>query len=303
MVTVVTAATIQAPDIAIVGSARSGSTFLSGMLLDHPLIDGAAVKEPDFFSFNLFRGVDWYNDLFPPRKPGHLRLDASVSYTYSEANGALDQLAAVSPEVQVIYLVREPIERMISHFVHYRDYANLEPNRHLGSALGRSHDYVGASDYALWLDKMTRVFPRDRVLVVPFSQLTTEPQSVLNEILGRCGLPFVPVSSDADIFKNTSARPRNELFGALLQHVLASPLYPYMRRSLGPSRIRKIRRMVTRENPPHSRAEFATLRPEQRVAIEEMRRRSVDAVGAWLATQDRIVGCQWSSKWDSECAG
>ena len=85
------------PDVAVVGAARSGTTYLAAQLAAHPMIDAPAVKEPNFYSRYLDKGEAWYDDLFPPRAPGHLRLDASVSYTFPHFPDALAALAKASP--------------------------------------------------------------------------------------------------------------------------------------------------------------------------------------------------------------
>ena len=90
------------PDLAIVGSARSGTTFLAAQLAEHPSIDAGAVKEPNFFSREYGRGHEWYESLYEPRREGVYRLDASTSTTFPQFPEALSRLAAAAADAFVV---------------------------------------------------------------------------------------------------------------------------------------------------------------------------------------------------------
>src|SRR5690348_12928232 len=94
-----------APDLVIVGAARSGTSFLGATLARHPAIDGGKVKEPNYFSSRWDEGADWYDRLYQARSAGTKRLDASVSYTYPQHPRALERIRDVAPGVQVVYTV------------------------------------------------------------------------------------------------------------------------------------------------------------------------------------------------------
>src|SRR3712207_3518880 len=160
------------PDIVLAGAARSGTTFLAARLSRHPAIDGGAVKEPDFFSKHLSRGTEWYDGLFTSRKDGLLRLDASMSYTVPQYPEALNQLAAAAPHAFVIYAVRDPLARAVSHYRLLRDYFHVDSHTDFGSALRDNPVYLGTSDYSHWLPQLYGHWPKERVLVAPFAVTT-----------------------------------------------------------------------------------------------------------------------------------
>ena len=185
------------PDVVIAGSARSGTSFLASWLSAHPSVDPGAVKEPNFFSRELNRGVDWYDGLYEPRRPDLLRLDASMSYTFKHFPEALRDLAAESPRAVIIYAVRHPIRRLLSHYQLHRDYFGNDPAPTLGGALvpsGRyAGVYTGASDYAYWLPRLAEVVEPANLIIVPFPVVTGSREQ-LAEVLGAAtGLDVGPL--------------------------------------------------------------------------------------------------------------
>src|SRR5687767_7425172 len=123
------------PDIVIAGAARSGTSALAAQLSVHPSIDAGKVKEPNYFSRHLDRGEQWYESNFQSRSDSVLRLDASTSYTSPLYPHALERLAAASPEAYVIYAVRQPTERALSHYLLRRTYFHIDDAPTFGDAL------------------------------------------------------------------------------------------------------------------------------------------------------------------------
>ncbi len=132
------------PDVVVAGAARSGTSFLSALLATHPGIDPGAVKESNYFSREYDRGPAWYDGLYSARRPGLRRLDGSMSYTFTHFPEAIPRLAADAGDAVVVYAIRHPITRLVSHFQLHRDYFTNEPAETLGEALTFSDVYSGA---------------------------------------------------------------------------------------------------------------------------------------------------------------
>ncbi len=103
----------------VVGAQRSGTTHLCHLLAAHPEIEMAAPfrPEPKFFLLDeLFdRGLRYYEDTFFGRTPG-ARLRGEKTVSYMESDKAARRIADCFPEGRVIFLLRDPIERAISHY-------------------------------------------------------------------------------------------------------------------------------------------------------------------------------------------
>ncbi len=295
------------PDVVIAGSARSGTSYLASLLSAHPDVDPGAVKEPNYFSRELARGPEWYDGLFAPRRDGLLRLDASMSYTFTHFPDALDALRAASPDARVVYAVRHPLRRLLSHYHLHRDYFRNEPAAELGAALASSTVYRGASDYAFWLPRLAEHLDEGRLLLVPFPVITGA-RDELATVLGRfTGLDPSPWRSSAS--GQGAQEHRNQVVAFRSTGILRARravrragLYPALRRTLGSDRLRRIRAWSTRPVETESLAEaLATCSAEQLDDLRQLYFSARDAAGAALATQDARLGLGWAASWSAEC--
>lgn len=292
------------PDIALVGAARSGTSFLADKLGKHPDIDPGDVKEPNYFSREIDRGDQWYDGLYRSRREGRHRLDASVSYTFAHFPAALERLAQASPEVYVVYAVRDPLRRLVSHYQLHRDYFRNESAATLGEALTFDDVFSGASDYARWLTTLTATFPPDRLLVVPFSVITANADEVLGEVAAACGLDqagFDHESPRGVDHRNAVVEFRSPLVRRVWKAVRRAGLYPMIRGAIGPDRLRFIRGKVTQPVQRESAREaLATCSPDQVERLHDLATRGIAQVSAVLAEQDQRLGLAWGRAWAHE---
>ncbi len=293
------------PDLVIAGAARSGTSFLASVLGQHPQVDACAVKEPNYFSREHERGPAWYDSLFAPRQPGLLRLDASMSYTFSHYPDALDLLADAAPDAFVVYAVRHPVARLLSHMQLHRDYFRNEPAHSLGEALRRSDIYSGASDYGHWLPRLDKLFGPDRLLVVPFPVVTGRLDELVTALSSATGLSPRPMSDATE----TASRHRNQVVevkgrGVLVGRRLVRRLgfYPALRKALGPERLRKVRDWTTRPVQTESlTAALESCDADQHHQLEELYSSARAAAATYLGGQDRRLGLSWAEAWAQEC--
>ena len=286
------------PDVVIAGAARSGTSFLAARLSSHPGIDGGAVKEPDFFSKHLERGAEWYDGLYESRRDGLLRLDASMSYTVPQHPHALDRLAEAAPHAYVIYAVRDPLVRAVSHYRLLRDYFGAEEQPDFGSAIRSNPVYLGASDYSKWLPELYARWPEEQVLVAPFA-VTTRGNELPDFVFDQLRLSRVAIDAEtAGRHQNEVVTFRNDAVLHLRRIVKRSGAYPFVRRTLGPDRMRRIRARVTRraDSLPPEEA-LASCTSEQVSEIEALVERSKTAASEVLAKQDARLGLDWNTLW------
>ncbi len=289
-------------DLVIVGAARCGTSFLAAQLSAHPRIDPGSIKEPNFFSRNYERGADWYEGLFEPRTDDLLRLDASVSYTFPHFPEALDRLAAHAPNALIIYVVRDPIPRAVSHYLYYRYYFKQETAPDFGTAIATNEVYAGSSDYRRWLGALNQRFSSEQLLVVPFSAVAAG--DVTDYVCARMQLPPPSQVPGAEAHKNNVVTFKHELFRVASRKLRRSRFYPVVRERLGANRLRKLRSLVTREAPLPSVAQaLSSCTPEQLDDLRELERSSQAAVTQYLAEQDKRLGLSWLRYWQSGTPG
>lgn len=287
------------PDVVIAGAARSGTSGLAAELMAHPNIELGSVKEPNYFSRHYDRGPDWYDGLYSARTPEVLRLDASTSYTYPQFPEALPRLAKSSSDAYVIYAVRDPLQRLVSHYLFYRHYFRREPASDLGTALRASSYYADVSDYARWLPVLRAHFATDRVLVVPFEALTRSSHDVAVVICRHLGLSEPPVVEDqVSAHQNHVVEFRAEGLRRTVKALRRTPLYLQVRSRVGPQRVRRFREVLTREpQMPGTDEVLASCDERQLEELHSLAARARAAVSGHLADQDARFGLSWAPYW------
>ncbi|HEX7247336.1 MAG TPA: sulfotransferase domain-containing protein [Actinomycetota bacterium] len=209
------------PSFVIVGGQRCGTNSLYEYLVDHPAVGRAMPgQEVHFFDTSFDRGLDWYRAHFPTRlwmraaraRTGVEPQTGESSPYYMFHPLAPGRIAATLPEVRIIVLLRNPVDRAISHFHHERSRGH-EPLERLSEAIAREPErlageaarivaepgyrspahqrfsYVARGQYADQLATILELFEPGRVLVVVSERLFGEPEAVLAEVQEFLGLP------------------------------------------------------------------------------------------------------------------
>ena len=284
------------PDVVIAGAARSGTSALAAQLSEHPGIDPGKVKEPNYFSRHLDRGERWYESNFASRSDGMLRLDASTSYTSPLYPQALQHLAATSPGAYVIFSVRQPTERALSHYLLRRHYFSIDDAPTFGAALHGSSLYVDHSDYSHWLPLLSDMFGSDRLLVVPFELVTAQPRQATEEICRRLGLEPPPdAAKEAERHRNSVVEYRNERVRRMASTFRRSRAYPAVRSLVGAGQLRKARGLVTRApSLPTTDESMQSCSPEQLAELQALDERAGEATRRYLEAQDARLELRWA---------
>src|SRR5436190_6086438 len=217
------------PDFLIIGAQKAGTTALYAYLRRHPAIAGPPWKEVSFFDRHYRRGAAWYRGNFPNRlylRRVHARSDAQpvvgeASPSYIFHPFAAERVAALVPNVRLIALVRNPIDRALSHYHHevalgreplsFEDALAAEERRMQGE-LERMRDasyfshawwnytYVSRGLYANQLERWLEHFTRERLLIVPSDDLGERPGETYTRVLDFLGAPPHELASYPRIF-------------------------------------------------------------------------------------------------------
>jgi hypothetical protein len=179
------------PNLLVIGAPKCGTTSLHHYLDAHPEVSMSDVKELDFFvpDRNWGMGVDWYRSNFTTEAP--VRGESSTSYTRDrEAEVSAGLIEEVLGTPKLIYLVRDPIERMRSDYHQYRA-VGIE-QRPIEDALGDPDNrYLEASRYGSRIAPYVERIGKENILVESQERLLTERGAVLTRIF-----EFVGVRSD-----------------------------------------------------------------------------------------------------------
>jgi hypothetical protein len=176
------------PNLVIIGAMKGGTTSLHYYLSLHPQIWMSREKELYFFvsERNWNKGIEWYKSNFT----GEAKIygEASPGYTnYPTFKGVPERMHSVVPDAKLIYIVRDPIERLISHYVHY--YAEGLESQTLAEALADfACPYVQRSQYAMQLELYLKYYPLSSILIIAQEDLLRRRHATLQEVFRFLGV-------------------------------------------------------------------------------------------------------------------
>jgi len=232
------------PDFLIVGAMKCGTTTLAAQLAAQPGVFMTTPKEPNFFSDDAIwaRGPDWYRGLFAAAAAGDLKGEASTHYTKLPTHPkTLERMEAIVGTPKIVYMIRNPVERAVSHYIH--DWSQGRMTASPAEAFARVPEFVDYGRYGMQIAPYVTRFGAQNVCLTSLEQLQAGSVGEFERIgafLGR----RVLWREDLGAQNVSSERARRlPLHGLLVDNPIATPL----RRALVPkalrTRIREGRRM------------------------------------------------------------
>jgi hypothetical protein len=228
------------PNFLVIGAMKAGTTALYSYLEQHPDVYMSPVKEPNFFCFEGERpgfrapqdqeginrtsvtDIDDYRALFRGTRGEAAIGEASHWYLYHPK--APGRIRHHIPEVRLIAVLRNPVERAYSQFLHFvRD--GQEPLTDFAQAL-RAEDrrirdhwafgrYASRGFYYSQLKRYYDLFDRDQIKVYLYEDLRADAPALLRDSFRFVGVDptFVP---ELSVEPNVSGIPRNRALHAML---------------------------------------------------------------------------------------
>ena len=171
------------PNLVVIGAMKCATTSLHYYLDLHPEISMSNPKELNFFTVeaNWNRGAKWYTSHFESEQK--IRGESSTSYSkYPVHRGVPERMWTLIPEAKLIYAIRNPIDRIVSHYVH--NFSKRAEKRSLDEALSglENSPYVHYSRYATQLRQFLGYFPEKNIHLVTLEELKTDQRSTLAEV-------------------------------------------------------------------------------------------------------------------------
>ena len=220
-------------NLIVPGFAKCGSSSLHEYLDLHPQICMSSEKEPHYFALKKDpqRGPDWHDSLFD-HASNQVRIFGESSTSYSVLEPALTRVKSELDNPKVILILREPLERLLSHY-NWRYSLGLETlSLEEGLAAeaispitelrrnGGHRWYRRASNYSHFVPLIRQIFGDNNVLLLKSVDLAESPQEVLARCFDFLGIdPFV---INQEIRSNVTADKRVNRFPMLSQ--ILSPL-------------------------------------------------------------------------------
>jgi hypothetical protein len=266
------------PTFLVIGAMKGGTTSLYEYLRAHPQVFMTEQKEISFFSGHTWdRGLEWYESLFDRAGAAVARGEVSPAYTrYPGVDGVPERIAAALPDVRLVYVVRHPVERLVSH---YRWAAHgYGERRPIDDAVLDHRRYLAVSMYAMQIERYLEHFERSQLLVVTSEALRREREATLRTVFDFIGVDpaCTPPATDREFLRSADLRADRAVaarFRGTAVHRVAARAVPAGVRSV-------VRRLATR---PSAMATMpATLRPETEAAVVERLRPDLERLPRYL---------------------
>lgn len=179
------------PRLLIIGAMKAGTTSLYMDIASHPDAYLAQDKEPHALCHDRVltdEGLAEYAAIYAGGAPQSLCCDASTGYAKRpDFEGAPERALRVLPEgFRVIYVIRNPIARIISQ--HHHEYFQGLAGPSIDDEVRRHDRYVQYSQYGYQLLPWLQAVGRDRVRVVSFERYVESRPETLNDLFEFLGL-------------------------------------------------------------------------------------------------------------------
>jgi Sulfotransferase domain len=266
------------PTFLLIGAMKAGTTSLHEYLAEHPQIFMSRIKELNFFTeaHNWPRGLTWYEEQFTDAGDSAVAVgESSTAYTqYPRHGGVPGRVAQLLPDVRLIYLVRHPIDRIRSQYLH--DVGLGKERDPIEKALRVNPVYVDFSRYALQIEQYLKIFDRDRLLVLDLRELRDDREGVMDRVFRFLDVNSSFMPSGLERKHNVSAE-RSQYRPGLLSLRRSRGLGGLLARVPGPVK-RMLRPVTTRKHDSG-----VTISPGLRRELED---RLQDDVGRLRAYMD-----------------
>ena len=209
------------PSFLIIGAQRGATRWLRSNLSQHPQIFMPPFDLGFFDDGQLFRkpGLKWYRSQFQAWHDEPLVGESTPTYL-ARATKPLTVASRIDitlPDVPLVAIVRQPVERMYSAMLHHIKRGRLSPRADLFAMVRDERpdvaelDLIGAGLYAQNLAPYRRLFG-DRLLLVVYDDVRDRPEHAFRSVLTHIGADpdFVPPDLEQVLFSNrrsVRARP------------------------------------------------------------------------------------------------
>jgi len=235
-------------------------------------------KEPNFFNLEFHnRELADYQRLFAGAREDQIVGESSTHYTKLPTyQGTVDRIHQHTPCARFVYLMRDPIERMVSHYVH--QWTEGQVDRSISDAVTSLPEYVAYSSYARQLEPYVERFGTDHILCVFFEHLVEDGEAELERVSRFLG----DTSNEPFVWQNDVARTnvskerlrKSRLREAVLSFALARKIKDALPSNLK-ERIKSVWRMEKRPE----------LSQEAQALVTRVLDRDLATLGQWFGLE------------------
>jgi len=177
----------------LIGAMKSGTTTLMNVIESHPEVCPTTNKEPEFFSKGISEGeayaggdIESYLKLWSAWDPKthKIAIDASTNYSKFLTPTIPNLIHNFNKNAKLIYITRNPFERIRSHYQMYLAKGwDIKP-----LSLGVDRHALEVTKYWSQLEYYRKLFPKESILVLSLDQLEANSQDTFSLIFNHLGI-------------------------------------------------------------------------------------------------------------------
>lgn len=265
------------PDFIIIGGMKCATSTLHDQLNRHDSFFMTNPKEPNFFSDDdiYANGLEWYSSLFAGASPGQLKGESSTHYTklptYPET---VDRILAYCPDIRCIYMMRHPVDRLVSHYIH--EWSQGVISCDIDAAVVRYPELVEYGRYNMQIAPYLQKCGQSAMLPLFVERIRENPLRELQTVFEFLGITEKPQWHE-EIRSNVSSE-RLRVCG-WRDAIVNNYVLRFLRRTFVPKPIRrKIRKLWTMQEKPK-------LSPETLHHVESIFDEDLELLGTKIGMQ------------------
>jgi hypothetical protein len=248
------------PDFLIIGGQRCGSSSLYYYLTAHPGIISASTKETHFFDECFSKGLSWYRAQFPSSLQ-KMYVTNVLKRDFMTGEGtpyyilyphAPKRIFEIVPQVKLIALLRNPVERAFSQYwiefkggfetLSFEEAIKTEHGRIAGelekmqqdenyySHSFRHFSYLTRGIYVDQLQNWLRYYPREQLLILKSEDLYSHPAETLKKTLDFLGVKQVKLRDEYKNYRRPSKKGyRNKIITPKMDPKMREYLVEYFK--------------------------------------------------------------------------
>lgn len=228
---------------------KCGTTTLASQLGSQNGLYMTDPKEPNFFSDDdvFAKGPEWYSALFDTAAPGDVLGEASTHYTKLPTfPKVVERMSAAVPAPRLVYMIRNPVERLVSHFIHEWSQGILPRSASIETAIESHPELIDYGRYGYQIRPFVEAFGAQSILLTSLERFTLQRSLELARIAVHVGYSGPVTWEEETSAENVSAqRVRKLPFQSIL---VENKIATSLRRSLVPKSFRtwlRTQRMMT----------------------------------------------------------
>lgn len=220
------------PNFLCIGAPKCGTTSLFEILSQHPEIGLSSFKEPHFFNndLNWEKGLEWYENNYFSKLDSKVIGEFTPTYL-SSYSSPLRIKNSLGPDVKFIVLLRNPVERSYSHYLHSKrdEYEHFDFIDAILAEEGRlnkldikndlisflKYSYVYQSNYAHHIKNYLKYFHKSQFHFVFFDDFLSKRKDTIDNICS-----FLNVRQNLNMELNIKSNPASISRSIILKKIM-----------------------------------------------------------------------------------